>query len=131
MNLISAAAFRRVIPAGAVFAVLAFSYLSPLPTAASNLNNCGVKGYGYHDHGKPCPNRPFPGKGRGVTKLLISGAAANLSTRSSGSSEVSDNPPEPMHTVRLTETSARDVHKPAVSKSHGRGGGTAWSKDKL
>jgi hypothetical protein len=24
-------------------------------------NNCGVKGYGYHDHGKPCPNRPFPG----------------------------------------------------------------------
>jgi hypothetical protein len=38
--------------------------------AYGNANNCGVKGYGYHDHGKPCPNRPFPGHGKGVTDIL-------------------------------------------------------------
>jgi hypothetical protein len=36
----------------------------------NNGNNCGVKGYGYHDHGKVCPNRPFPGKGEGLEKFL-------------------------------------------------------------
>jgi len=52
--------------------------LSPLPSDAisalagygNNGNNCGVKGYGYHDHGKVCPNRPFPGKGEGLEKFL-------------------------------------------------------------
>jgi hypothetical protein len=61
-----------------VTAVLALSYLSPLPAGAisalagygNNGNNCGVKGYGYHDHGKVCPNRPFPGKGEGLEKFL-------------------------------------------------------------
>ena len=75
---ISGAKLRRLIPAGAVTAVLALSYLSPLPSDAisalagygNNGNNCGVKGYGYHDHGKVCPNRPFPGKGEGLEKFL-------------------------------------------------------------
>src|SRR5438445_12967646 len=44
--------------------------MAPLPSAASSTNNCGVKGYGYHDHGKVCPNRPFPGKGEGLEKFL-------------------------------------------------------------
>ena len=74
MNLFTGANIRRLIPAGAVAAVLALSYLSPLPSFASNGGfgyNCGVKGYGYHDHGKPCPNRPFPGHGVGLAKFGI------------------------------------------------------------
>ncbi len=67
---IAGAKLRRLIPAGAVAAVVAFSYMAPLPSAASSTNNCGVKGYGYHDHGKVCPNRPFPGKGEGLEKFL-------------------------------------------------------------
>jgi len=59
---------RRLIPVVAISGVLLFSYLTPLPSLASNgvsgyTNNCGVNGTGYHDHGKVCPNRPFPGKG--------------------------------------------------------------------
>ena len=59
---------RKLFPASIVAVVLAFSYIAPLPSAASNGvggygNNCGVKGTGYHDHGKVCPNRPFPGRG--------------------------------------------------------------------
>ncbi len=79
---IGGAKLRRLIPAGAVTAVLALSYLSPLPSDAisalagygNNGNNCGVKGYGYHDHGKVCPNRPFPGKGEGLEKFLGGGS---------------------------------------------------------
>ncbi len=71
MNVFTAANIRRLIPAGAVAAVLAFSFLAQLPTEAKNLNNCGVKGYGYHDHGKVCPNRPFPGHGVGLAKFGI------------------------------------------------------------
>ncbi len=74
MNLFTGANIRRLIPAGAVAAVLALSYLSPLPSFASNGGfgyNCGVKGYGYHDHGKPCTNRPFPGHGVGLAKFGI------------------------------------------------------------
>jgi hypothetical protein len=70
VSFINGAKLRRLIPAGAVAAVVAFSYMAPLPSAASSTNNCGVKGYGYHDHGKVCPNRPFPGKGEGLEKFL-------------------------------------------------------------
>ena len=75
MSFLSAAKWRRLVPAGAVAAVLAISYLAPLPSEASNGGfgyNCGVKGYGYHDHGKACPNRPFPGRGIGLAKFGIS-----------------------------------------------------------
>ena len=65
---------RRLIPAAVVSGVLLASYLSPIPSLASSsdtgygyANNCGVKGDGFHDHGKPCPNRPFPGKGNGIS----------------------------------------------------------------
>jgi hypothetical protein len=76
VSFLSAAKLRRLVPAGAVAAVLTLSYLAPLPSEASNGvggfgYNCGVKGYGYHDHGKPCPNRPFPGKGTGLAEFGI------------------------------------------------------------
>jgi hypothetical protein len=44
---------------------------------------CGVKGIGYHDHGKLCPNRPFPGKGVGLGEFGI------FITVESGDSKVS------------------------------------------
>src|SRR5712691_4984440 len=62
--------FKRLLPAAAVAAVLAASFMAVPPSLASSTNNCGVKGYGYHDHGKVCPNRPFPGKGEGLEKFL-------------------------------------------------------------
>jgi hypothetical protein len=74
VNFITATNLRRLIPASAVVAVLAFSWLSPQPSFASNGGtgyNCGVKGIGYHDHGKVCPNRPFPGQGNGLAKFGI------------------------------------------------------------
>jgi hypothetical protein len=76
VTLFTGAKIRRLIPAGAVAAVIAFSWLTPAPSLASSTNNCGVKGYGYHDHGKPCPNRPFPGKGAGLAKFGINVATA-------------------------------------------------------
>ena len=89
MNFINGAKLRRLIPAGAIVAVLAFSYLAPLPSDASNGvggfgYNCGVKGYGYHDHGKPCPNRPFPGKGEGIEKFLGGAATTDTDTTTTG-----------------------------------------------
>ena len=58
----------RLVPTVAVAGVLAPSYIAQAPTHASNnnvgygyANNCGVKGDGFYDHGKACPNRPFPG----------------------------------------------------------------------
>ena len=75
MKVLSGTTVRRMIPALAIGGVLAFSFLTQTPSLASSTNNCGVKGYGYHDHGKPCPNRPFPGQGKGILKLL-SGAIA-------------------------------------------------------
>jgi hypothetical protein len=64
---------RRLIPAVSVASVIGFSFIAQGPTLASSTGNCGVKaGYGYatHDHGKPCPNRPFPGRGEGVERIL-------------------------------------------------------------
>jgi hypothetical protein len=54
--------------------ILLLSFLAPTPlliqqasnksvVVTSSVNNCGVKGYGIHDHDKECPNRPFPGRG--------------------------------------------------------------------
>jgi len=68
----------RLVPTVAVAGVLAPSYIAQAPTHASNnnvgygyANNCGVKGDGFYDHGKACPNRPFPGKGNGLTTAAI------------------------------------------------------------
>src|SRR2546426_6115783 len=90
MNFIKAAKLRRVIPAGAVSAILSLAYLAPLPADASKVNNCGVKGgyayagyaFAFHDHGKPCPNRPFPGRGAGALRQL----GVSLTTPESGGS---------------------------------------------
>src|SRR5213083_2921441 len=70
MNIVRVETLRRLIPALAVGSVLAFSLFAASPSLASSTNNCGVKGYGYHDHGKVCPNRPFPGHGTGVLAKL-------------------------------------------------------------
>jgi hypothetical protein len=58
--------FKRLIPVIAVTGTVILAALAPSGSFASSTNNCGVKGYGYHDHGKPCPNRPFPGHGKGL-----------------------------------------------------------------
>src|SRR5438876_5417777 len=89
MQIINGPSLRRLIPAGALAAVLAFSYMAQAPTQASSAagygNNCGVKGDGFHDHGKVCPNRPFPGHGTGVLRILgISIAESESSANTSG-----------------------------------------------
>src|SRR5437899_5430724 len=91
MSLINRAKLRRLIPAGVVAAVIAFAYMAPLPAEASKTNNCGVKGgyayggyaFAFHDHGKPCPNRPFPGQGNGILKFLINGLTPATVTNTS------------------------------------------------
>ena len=73
------ATVRRLIPVAGIIVILALAVLVPTPSFGSsqqasnksvvlaghgnNGNNCGVKGYGTHDHGKDCPNRDFPGEG--------------------------------------------------------------------
>src|SRR5438046_7849147 len=71
------ATLRMLIPAFAVAGVLALSFLAPPQLLGSTsgvgygyANNCGVKGDGFHDHGKVCPNRPFPGHGTGVLRIM-------------------------------------------------------------
>ena len=84
MNVITAANLRRLIPATAVAAVLAFSWLGPLPSLASNGGtgyNCGVKGIGYKVNGKACPNRPFPGKGEGIEKFIGTNTAESVDAK--------------------------------------------------
>src|SRR5947208_17149836 len=92
--------FRRLIPAAAVAAVLAASLMVPVSTLASSTNNCGVKGYGYHDHGKVCPNRPFPGRGVGLAKFGI------LSLTTNGGKQVSAHANITLKVRLGTETSA-------------------------
>ena len=77
MHLLKVETLRRLIPAFVVGGVLLASFLAQVPSLASNSdvgygyrNNCGVKGDGFHDHGKVCPNRPFPGHGTGVLRIL-------------------------------------------------------------
>jgi hypothetical protein len=70
------ATLRNLVPGLAVASVLALAFIAT-PQALGSASaaygyayNCGVKGNGFHDHGKPCPNRPFPGKGKGVLQIL-------------------------------------------------------------
>ena len=125
MNFMKAAKLRRIIPAGAVIAVLALAYLAPLPSAASSTNNCGVKGgyayggyaFAFHDHGKPCPNRPFPGKGNGIQKFLPSGTSesvGNGSIRSNGKGSASSLSDE-------TAGTASDSDAQSPGKGHSKG----------
>ena len=131
MNFISAPVLRRLIPAGALVAVLAFSYLGPLPSAASSVGgfgyNCGVKGYGYHDHGKVCPNRPFPGKGIGITKVLSNGITTSTGISSKPSH---GNGTTPSVTIDTTRTSG-DAHAQGNGHGSGRGRGKGKSQFNL
>jgi hypothetical protein len=91
-------------------------------------NNCGVKGNGYHDHGKPCPNRPFPGKGKGVTEIL-SGTSPSSQTTADNSTETSEGDDDAT-TLNVSATSWSDELTQSTSKvhhgkghGHGKGGG--------
>lgn len=134
MRIITATNLRRLIPASAVAAALAFAYMAPLPVDASKINNCGVKGgyayggyaFAFHDHGKTCPNRPFPGKGKGVAKFLIAGStpASSASTTKSSSSDVDtqalDNKSTPAVVTSDTQSAGKS-HGHGNGKAHGRG----------
>ena len=136
MNFINGAKLRRLIPAGAVAAVIAFAYMAPLPAEASKTNNCGVKGgyayggyaYAFHDHGKPCPNRPFPGQGNGILKFLINGltpaTVTNTSTTTSpnkhANSRSADDETTTAVVANITQTTAKSH---GHGKGHGQGNG--------
>lgn len=120
MSIFTATSLRRLIPASGVAAVLALSFLAPVPSQASNLNNCGVKGYGYHDHGKVCPNRPFPGQGNGLTKFGIT------PTEPSGSNATTTGATTEITTSTDTSTSAGDTK--ASGKNHGHANGRGHNK---
>jgi hypothetical protein len=119
---INGAKLRRLIPAGAVAAVVAFSYMAPLPSAASSTNNCGVKGYGYHDHGKVCPNRPFPGKGEGLEKFL---GGAGTTGGSNAKSETEGNAIATTDNDTIATGGGVTL---SLGKSHGHGNGHSHSK---
>lgn len=113
MKLIRRSSLRSLIPAFALTAVLLLSFLLPSPSAFGQSvafgygyggNNCGIKGNGTHDHGKLCPNRPFPGHGNGLDKAAKSGEAANETSGASGSDEGSTTA-----TTTSTETTSTSV----------------------
>ena len=115
MNLINAANLRRIIPGIVVAGVLVFSALAQVPTLASNGGsgyNCGVKGNGYHDHGKVCPNRPFPGQGKGLTEAVEGTQAEGSGTTTKVSGQVSPGSIKHKTAVSVTATVA-----PAVTES--------------
>jgi hypothetical protein len=124
VHLIKFVKLRRLIPAFAVGGVLAFSLVASVPSVLSSSqagygNNCGVKGTGYHDHGKVCPNRPFPGQGEGLAIAIANGnatSASNGSTTSSGNSKkktlVSNN-------ASSTATASEDAA--TLGNGHGKG----------
>ena len=115
---------RRWIPATVVALTLAISYMAPLPADASKANNCGVKagyGYAFHDHGKPCPNRPFPGKGEGLAKfgiIVTTGSATSVGHGKSASPGKGNSSAADADNDSTTgKSSAGKMH----GKSHGRG----------
>ena len=111
---------RRLVPAAVVAAVLVFSFFATSPSLASSTNNCGVKGYGYHDHGKPCPNRPFPGHGKGVLRILASISGTSVVTTTTEAEGRSDSETTATSQVSIVEDTESTT---AVSTSHGKGRG--------
>jgi len=111
---------RHILPPAIVLAVLAVAYMTPLPTQASKTENCGVKagyGYAFHGQGKPCPNRPFPGKGKGIADFpaVSSGTSApqgTSTTSSQGTSATSSD---------VAESQSVSAGNSSSSKSHGHG----------
>jgi hypothetical protein len=135
MNLVSGLTLRAVIPPIAVASVLALAFLAPTPALGSSgakavgyANNCGVKGNGYHDHGKPCPNRPFPGKGKGVSEIL-NGTSPSSQSTTENTAETSEGDDDAT-TLSVNSTSGSDELTQSTSKAnhgkghgHGKGGG--------
>ena len=126
MNIVRVETLRRLIPALAVGSVLAFSLFAASPSLASSTNNCGVKGYGYHDHGKVCPNRPFPGHGTGVLRILASGLVTSGSTvditaQTKGKVRTQVN-------VTATNGSKHSKASTAIVRGHGHGRGLALGR---
>lgn len=130
MSFINGARVRKLLPASAVAAVLAIAYISPLPADASKVNNCGVKGgyayggyaYAFHDHGKPCPNRPFPGKGEGIEKFI--GTNDTTTSTVSGETKSSSNGnPTTEDEGNLTTDVDSNTSSPGKGHGHGKGHG--------
>ena len=133
MNLIRREAFRRLMPAFTVAGILAIAFMAPPAALAKSTGNCGVKAYGAygyatHDHGKPCPNRPFPGHGIGVIRIMSGlfdaspegNPAAPAKTGKSKTETVTTSP-----TVLGSDTSTgpqSDSHGHGNGKSHGNHG---------
>src|SRR5258706_10056820 len=113
---------RGLIPASAVGAVVALSLSGAVPLGAISGTgygyNCGVKGNGYHDHGKVCPNRPFPGKG-------ITEAAGNDDTTIDGNDHTTGGSNAKAETVSIAITTTTEDETVAtgggVTSSSGRG----------
>jgi hypothetical protein len=133
VSLINGARVRKLLPASAVAAVLAIAYMSPLPADASKVNNCGVKGgyayggyaYAFHDHGKPCPNRPFPGKGEGIEKFI--GTSDSTTSTVIGETKSSSNS-NPTTEDEGNQTTDVDVNTSTSGKGHGHGKGHGRGK---
>ncbi len=112
-------AVRKLVPAAAVAAVLAASFLAQ-PSLASSTNNCGVKGYGYHDHGKPCPNRPFPGHGKGVIRIAEQfGTPLSITSKPGQSNEKTTESVNTSTTTSSEESTGSTGSGSAASKGHG------------
>jgi hypothetical protein len=125
MNVVSVETLRRLIPALFVGGVLALSFFAASPSLASSTNNCGVKGYGYHDHGKVCPNRPFPGHGKGVLRML---ASQGISSETGGSATGSETKKGKTHTqssVVANVANATSTEDTDVATGVGNGNGKA------
>jgi len=138
MKLVNAETIRRLIPALIVGGVLLFSFMAQIPSFASNndvgygyANNCGVKGDGMHDHGKTCPNRPFPGHGFGVLRILGSGGAVPEGTTES---TTTTKPGKVNHQAAVTTASvsknSADTNGASSNGQHGKGHASGHSKGK-
>ena len=136
MNLIRRESLRRMMPAFVVGSILVAAFVAQPPVLAKSTGNCGVKAYGYatHDHGKPCPNRPFPGHGIGVIRIMAglggSSQEDNPTTLANTSKTKSKTGPvtTSAETVIESDTSARfqsasHGHGHGSGKSHGHHGG--------
>jgi hypothetical protein len=121
---------RVLIPACAVATVIAVSFQGPLALTASSAGyggyNCGVKGNGYHDHGKLCPNRPFPGKGKGIAIAVANGntspgGTANTTAEGNNATTGADN--DDTTTTGDGVALLTGAAPSSTGKSHGHGKG--------
>ena len=129
----NAAVYARLLPVLAVLGVLALSFIAqPTVLGASSSvgygykgNNCGIKGNGTHDHGKACPNRPFPGHGKGLAIAITKPGGTGGAPDTSGGSNTTDNDvtvtTENESATVSTTTVTGKAHGKAQAHSHGRG----------